>query len=212
MQSRYYDSNICRFINSDIFEISQKSKDVYAGINLFTYCNNDSLNYQDPSGIKRVKNTKERNSIINKYIAYLKKKGYYKSYCYGAKYSIYTLGKSKNGLYELEAEHRFRNKKTNLVNFIYGDKKAWYNEYQSLCRLEESTKGFMSAMLELASVPFFFYRAILNYGLSFAIKNKVILKEKRKALRRYKESVKYGYYCYIQSFSSVWFIITKGDK
>lgn len=50
LQSRYYDSNICRFINADIAEISQKSKDISSGTNLFVYCNNDSINNSDPNG------------------------------------------------------------------------------------------------------------------------------------------------------------------
>ena len=50
LQSRYYDSNICRFINADISEFSQISKDVYTGINLFAYCNNNAVNNSDPTG------------------------------------------------------------------------------------------------------------------------------------------------------------------
>lgn len=50
LQSRYYDSNICRFINSDIPEISQTAKNILAGTNLFTYCNNNSINASDPTG------------------------------------------------------------------------------------------------------------------------------------------------------------------
>lgn len=50
LQSRYYDSNICRFINADIAEISQKSKNVSVGINLLAYCNNDAINNSDHFG------------------------------------------------------------------------------------------------------------------------------------------------------------------
>ena len=50
MQSRYYDSNICRFINADIAEISKMSKDVTAGTNLFAYCNNQPINDSDQNG------------------------------------------------------------------------------------------------------------------------------------------------------------------
>ena len=50
LQSRYYDSSICRFINADIAEISQMSKDIHVGTNLFAYCNNDSVNNSDPTG------------------------------------------------------------------------------------------------------------------------------------------------------------------
>lgn len=50
LQSRYYDASICRFINADIPEIAQMSKDVAVGINLFAYCNNDPVNNSDPNG------------------------------------------------------------------------------------------------------------------------------------------------------------------
>ena len=50
LQSRYYDSNICRFINADIPEIAQMSKGISAGTNLFAYCNNDAVNNSDPTG------------------------------------------------------------------------------------------------------------------------------------------------------------------
>ena len=50
LQSRYYDPSICRFINSDIAEISQMSKDIPVGTNLFAYCNNDCVNILDEFG------------------------------------------------------------------------------------------------------------------------------------------------------------------
>ena len=50
LQSRYYDSSICRFINADIPEIAQVSKGIPAGTNLFSYCNNNPVNDSDPGG------------------------------------------------------------------------------------------------------------------------------------------------------------------
>lgn len=50
LQSRYYDSNICRFINADIHEIVNVTKDVNVGINLFAYCNNNPINSRDING------------------------------------------------------------------------------------------------------------------------------------------------------------------
>ena len=55
LQSRYYDSNICRFINTDIPEISQMSKNISVGTNLFAYCCNDSVNNSDPNGHFKVR-------------------------------------------------------------------------------------------------------------------------------------------------------------
>ena len=50
LQSRYYDSNICRFINADIPEIAKISKSISSGLNIFAYCNNEPINTSDPTG------------------------------------------------------------------------------------------------------------------------------------------------------------------
>lgn len=50
LQSRYYDASICRFINSDISEIAQLSKDISSGANLFVYCYNNAINNVDSNG------------------------------------------------------------------------------------------------------------------------------------------------------------------
>ena len=50
LQSRYYDPSICRFINADIPEIANISKDIPVGTNSFAYCCNNPINNSDPSG------------------------------------------------------------------------------------------------------------------------------------------------------------------
>ena len=50
LQSRYYDPSICRFINADIPEIAQMSKNIPVGTNLFAYCSNDPINKVDIFG------------------------------------------------------------------------------------------------------------------------------------------------------------------
>ena len=50
LHSRYYDPSICRFINADVPEISQMSKDIPVGTNLFAYCSNDPVNNRDLDG------------------------------------------------------------------------------------------------------------------------------------------------------------------
>ena len=48
LQSRYYDANLCRFINAD--DYNYLDKDIVDGLNLFAYCNNDSVNRFDLDG------------------------------------------------------------------------------------------------------------------------------------------------------------------
>ena len=50
LQSRYYDTDICRFINADIAEVSKMSKNIQVGTNIFAYCNNNPVNNSDPEG------------------------------------------------------------------------------------------------------------------------------------------------------------------
>ena len=52
LQSRYYDLSICRFINADVVDIAYECKEEINGTNLFVYCCNDPINYEDPSGYK----------------------------------------------------------------------------------------------------------------------------------------------------------------
>ena len=50
LQSRYYDASICRFINSDDIVITGLSKSLYSGLNAYSYCRNNSINYIDKDG------------------------------------------------------------------------------------------------------------------------------------------------------------------
>ena len=50
LQSRYYNPEICRFINSDFSTISRLCKNEINGSNLFSYCGNNPLNKIDSSG------------------------------------------------------------------------------------------------------------------------------------------------------------------
>ena len=51
LQSRYYDANVCRFMNSDTPEMVKLQIDNQFNIpNLFCYCNNDPINNTDETG------------------------------------------------------------------------------------------------------------------------------------------------------------------
>lgn len=52
LQSRYYSAEIGRFINTDDTQIAVETLGEILGVNLFAYCNNNSVNYVDPSGYK----------------------------------------------------------------------------------------------------------------------------------------------------------------
>ena len=47
LQSRYYDPEICRFINADGYASTGQS---YLGYNMFTYCNNAPVSFKDSNG------------------------------------------------------------------------------------------------------------------------------------------------------------------
>ena len=47
LQSRYYDPEICRFINADSYTSTGRG---YLGYNMFAYCNGNPVVYSDPSG------------------------------------------------------------------------------------------------------------------------------------------------------------------
>ncbi len=48
LQTRYYDPVTCRFLNMDDIDYADPSS--IGGLNLYAYCNNDPVNYIDPTG------------------------------------------------------------------------------------------------------------------------------------------------------------------
>ena len=50
LNSRYYDSELGRFINADVIAIIDKTNSVVNGLNLFTYCSNNPIMYTDKNG------------------------------------------------------------------------------------------------------------------------------------------------------------------
>ena len=66
LQSRYYDPDICRFINSDIYDMAQMSKSETNRLNLFLYCNNNAINNIDSSGFFNWDSLKQKVHTITK--------------------------------------------------------------------------------------------------------------------------------------------------
>jgi len=50
VSSRYYDPEIGRWINADTVDVLEARQDEPLGLNLFTYCDNNPVNYFDPTG------------------------------------------------------------------------------------------------------------------------------------------------------------------
>lgn len=50
LQSRYYDPNLCRFINADELMMAKCNKQEINGLNLFAYCCNNPIGNSDPTG------------------------------------------------------------------------------------------------------------------------------------------------------------------
>ena len=66
LQSRYYDPEICRFINADAVEIALLTKNINVGTNLISYCNNNPVNHCDINGYITEKEAKNAiNAFIN---------------------------------------------------------------------------------------------------------------------------------------------------
>ncbi len=57
LQSRYYNPDICRFINADEACLIVLNIKNHGGVNLFVYCNNDPINSIDPTGQEAVLGT-----------------------------------------------------------------------------------------------------------------------------------------------------------
>lgn len=55
-QTRYYSPSWCRFINCDDVNVLVKDSGEVLGANLFKYCDNDPINYTDPSGFSKLSN------------------------------------------------------------------------------------------------------------------------------------------------------------
>lgn len=63
-QTRYYSPSWGRFINCDDVNVLTKDTSEVLGANLFKYCDNDPINYTDPSGFSKLSNAYD-NSLLS---------------------------------------------------------------------------------------------------------------------------------------------------
>lgn len=64
LQSRYYKSDWCRFINADLPSIAKLCKNEQNGLNLFAYCGNEPITNIDYLDLNIVR-LKQNNMLIN---------------------------------------------------------------------------------------------------------------------------------------------------
>ena len=127
LRSRYYDPDICRFINADYYIILCLTNSYTVGLNLFAYCCNNPINQIDLCGTlsrqqKKTLEIKAKNSYDNsKEVQSILNKSKYKDYKYMSgsysisferKYMIVTLSK----VYQ----SKFNYKKQLGISYMYG--------------------------------------------------------------------------------------------
>ena len=64
LQSRYYDPIVGRFINADYAEIVVAKAEKYNSRNLYIYCDNNPINYYDPSGCNSASISRQAGSAV----------------------------------------------------------------------------------------------------------------------------------------------------
>ena len=113
LQSRYYDPEICRFINAD--DVNYVDKDVSNGINIFAYCNNDSINNTDNLGTA---SSPSYWQILCKFL-----KNYLLRGKTIVKYS--PMVKDPYNLHSVKVYYKKSKNNTNAFKITFGYKMAW---------------------------------------------------------------------------------------
>ena len=115
LQSRYYDSNICRFINADDYGYINKM--AISGYDLFSYCSNDSINNFDIGG-----NTTEYTvaQLVKKFISNYLLKG--KKVVSSSKVRV-----DRSGLYYVNVKFKNSKNNTNKLRVSFGKQYDWYS-------------------------------------------------------------------------------------
>ena len=115
LQSRYYDSNICRFINTDDYGYINKM--AISGYDLFSYCSNDSINNFDIGG-----NTTEYTvaQLVKKFISNYLLKG--KKVVSSSKVRV-----DRSGLYYVNVKFKKSKNNTNKLRVSFGKQYDWYS-------------------------------------------------------------------------------------
>lgn len=130
LQSRYYVPTWGRFLNSDLPEYAQAQKSDHAGLNLFAYCCNDPVNYEDHCGNKRNYRKKYTYVFIYDGKSSLKKQAKY-SYYYNY-YSNKVIAKYVKTVNDFVKAWNNMNNVDDVFLYLHGGTGKLYFENESI--------------------------------------------------------------------------------
>ena len=121
LQSRYYDPEVCRFINADSYTSTGQG---FTGYNMFAYCGNNPVNYVDPTGALAFPG-----EIHNEVVWHI----------------VYKYG------YNREQRILYKNGRTGRADLISGDGQVWdvkRDKPKQIAAGKEQVKNYVSNIWE----------------------------------------------------------------
>ncbi len=118
LQSRYYNPGIGRFINTDDTQIAIASQGEILGANLFSYCENNPINYTDPTGYASKTVSQASKDVLMSFL---------KNYLLKGKTitSTESMMSNKYGLCASDVKYKKSKNNTNKLKVTWGGKNAW---------------------------------------------------------------------------------------